>query len=212
MAGAGPISGNNMIQTLHPVYRDSVSRPVGQPGETEKQNREEAEAGSGSTNQTARVAEEFSLSEQRELDQLKKADSSVRSHELAHISAGGRFVRGGARFQYRTGPDGRQYAVAGEVSIDTSPIPGDPEATAEKMDTIRAAALAPADPSNQDRRVANMAGRLKSEALMEIALLQIRNQTDSQSAATEPATAAAAIYAARTDNGETVGSVINIVT
>lgn len=121
----------------------------------------------------------LNLSEQRQVDQLQKIDASVRAHELAHVSAGGRFVKTGARFQYRTGPDGRQYAVAGEVSIDTSPVPGDPQATVEKMDTIRAAALAPADPSSQDQRVAAMASRIRAEALMELSLMRIQEQADS---------------------------------
>lgn len=210
MAGADPISGSNQIHTIHPVHRNSVPASIEPPGETEKQSRQNADADSASKTRNSRTAEELSLSERRELDHLKKADSSVRSHELAHISAGGRFVKGGARFQYQTGPDGRQYAVGGEVSIDTSPVPGDPEATAEKMDTIRTAALAPADPSSQDRRVANMASRIKAEALMEIALQQIRNQTDSKTAGAESSTAAAAIYTTGTDNGQQVGSVIDI--
>jgi len=114
-----------------------------------------------------------------DIEQLKQLDSAVRSHELAHISAGGSFVKGGARFQYQKGPDGKQYAVGGEVSIDSSPVPGDPQATAEKMDKIRAAALAPMDPSSQDQRVATMASRIKAEALMELSLLQVKKKTAS---------------------------------
>jgi hypothetical protein len=87
-------------------------------------------------------------------EQLKRRDAEVRQHEAAHSAAAGAYARGGARFEYQTGPDGHAYAVGGEVDIDTSPAPNDPAATIAKMETVRAAALAPADPSGQDRRVA----------------------------------------------------------
>jgi hypothetical protein len=56
------------------------------------------------------------------------------------------------------------YAVGGEVSIDTSPVKGDPQATIAKMEAIKRAALAPADPSGQDRSVASEASQEESKA------------------------------------------------
>ena len=76
-------------------------------------------------------------------------------------------MRGGAHFQYKRGPDGRRYAVAGEVSIDTSPEK-DPRATLQKMRTVERAALAPAHPSPQDRRVAAQAAAKAIQAMIEI--------------------------------------------
>src|SRR5712692_3393491 len=67
-----------------------------------------------------------------ELALLAETDRHVRSHEQAHLAAAGQYARGGPSYQYQTGPDGKQYAIGGEVSIDTSPIPGDPAATAQK--------------------------------------------------------------------------------
>jgi hypothetical protein len=67
------------------------------------------------------------------------------------------------------GPDGRQYAAGGEVQIDTSEVKGDPVATIQKPQVIRAAALAPQDPSAQDRRVAVEANRMEAEARKELA-------------------------------------------
>ncbi|MBW2623087.1 MAG: hypothetical protein JRD68_09300 [Deltaproteobacteria bacterium] len=110
--------------------------------------------------------------EQAQLRQLKTRDREVRSHEQAHRAVGGGFVRGGARYSYQSGPDGRQYAVAGEVNIDTSPVPGDPEATIRKAQTVRRAALAPVNPSPQDRLVAAMASRMESQARTELARLK----------------------------------------
>ncbi len=104
-----------------------------------------------------------------ELAQLKSRDSEVRAHEAAHMAAGGRYITGGASYTYQRGPDGAEYAVGGEVGIDTSPVPGNPEATAEKMRTVRAAALAPSDPSAADLAVAASAAEAEAQAMAEIA-------------------------------------------
>ena len=50
-----------------------------------------------------------------------------------------------------TGPDGQRYAIGGEVPIDLSAVPGNPQATLQKALTIRRAALAPTDPSERIR-------------------------------------------------------------
>src|SRR5690606_36735775 len=50
-------------------------------------------------------------------------------------------------------------------------VPGDPRATMEKAQQIRRAAMAPAEPSPQDRRVAAEAARLEAEARAELAQL-----------------------------------------
>lgn len=107
--------------------------------------------------------------EKKEVQELKEQDAKVRRHEQAHVMAGGRYIRSRAQFQYVTGPDGKQYAVSGEVQIDTSEVPDDPEATIQKAQVVRRAALAPADPSPQDRRVAAEANRMEFEARMEVA-------------------------------------------
>jgi len=161
---------------------------------------------------SAEISGELSQPEQKKLEQLKHADRSVHSHELAHISAGGGYVRGGARFQYQKGPDGNRYAVAGEVSIDSSPIPGDPKATAEKMDKIRAAALAPSNPSNQDRRVANMANRIKAEALMELSLLQARSGEQNNRESADVLSSAAAMSYEKGNDDYRIGSSVDLVT
>ncbi len=100
---------------------------------------------------------------------MKKRDREVRQHEMAHLAAGGAYVRGGPTYGYRTGPDGQRYAVSGEVQIDSSEIPDDPEATLKKMETVIKAALAPKDPSGQDRRVAAQARQTEMKARAEIA-------------------------------------------
>lgn len=115
--------------------------------------------------------DQLSSQEQQQLAQLKQIDRLVRAHEQAHLVVGSNLVRGGASFAYQTGPDDQRYAVGGEVSIDASPA-ATPEETIPKAQHIRAAALAPADPSPQDQIVAAVAGRMEGEARMELALRQ----------------------------------------
>jgi hypothetical protein len=110
---------------------------------------------------------ELSDEEKAQVEALKQRDQEVRRHEAAHAAAGGQFA-GAPTFSYTQGPDGKRYAVGGEVSIDLSPG-RTPEETARKADQIRAAALAPADPSGQDRAVAAAATQMKAQAQAEAA-------------------------------------------
>jgi hypothetical protein len=70
---------------------------------------------------------------------------------------------------YEQGPDGVQYAVGGEVPISVSAVSGDPKATVEKMRTVRAAAMAPAQPSSTDLAVAAQAMQTLLQAQVELA-------------------------------------------
>lgn len=106
--------------------------------------------------------------EQKQIDKLKARDREVKTHEQAHIAAGGSYVKGGATYDYQTGPDGKQYAVGGSVNIDTSPVDGDPEATIAKAQVVIKAALAPAEPSGQDQKVASAARQMMNEARKEL--------------------------------------------
>lgn len=103
---------------------------------------------------------------QRQIQQLKATDQKVRTHEQAHVSAGGPHA-GSPQYQFTRGPDNRNYAVAGEVPIDSSPE-REPEATIRKMETVKRAALAPADPSPQDLRVAQQADAAAAQARTEL--------------------------------------------
>lgn len=118
--------------------------------------------------------------ELRMVKQLKQVDAEVRRHEMAHIAAGGRYITSGANFAYKRGPDGINYAVAGEVGIDTSPVPGDPEATMQKMRQIKASALAPANPSPQDIKVAAKATSLATKAMSDLMMLQAQEKAGRQ--------------------------------
>ena len=92
-------------------------------------------------------------------------------------------MRDGARFERVRGPDGRLYAVGGEVSIDASAA-NTPEATLAKAEIIRRAALAPADPSAQDRAVAAQAVKMATEARAEIARQRLSSEPADHSLST----------------------------
>lgn len=119
--------------------------------------------------------------ELRVVRQLEQTDRQVRAHEQAHLSVGADLVRGGPTYSYEIGPDDKRYAVGGEVSIDASPA-RTPEATIPKAQHIRSTALAPADPSAQDYRVAATASQMEINARM--ALAQQRSE-EIRSAGTE---------------------------
>lgn len=123
----------------------------------------------------------FDPKQQSEIQSLKDRDKDVRNHEQAHLSAAGGIAVSGASFQFVTGPDGQRYAVGGEVSIDTSAVANDPVATLRKAETIRRAALAPAQPSAQDYSVASKAAAMANKASIDILRSQqAAEQTGSQ--------------------------------
>ncbi len=94
--------------------------------------------------------------EQAYVRELQAIDREVRAHEAAHAATGGAYA-GRPTYEYVTGPDGIRYAVSGQVQIDSGTVAGDPEATIQKLETVRRSALAPAKPSGQDRAVAAQA-------------------------------------------------------
>jgi hypothetical protein len=131
-------------------------------------------------------ASELTPDQQAEVEKLKQRDQEVRAHEQAHVAAGGAYIKGGVSYQYQKGPDGRMYAVGGEVSIDTSPVSKDPSATITKMETVKRAALAPADPSGQDRAVAAAASQEETVARQELAQKSTGNKNGAETTAVHP--------------------------
>ncbi len=115
--------------------------------------------------------------ELKQIQALKARDREVKAHEQAHMAAGGRYVRGGPSYEYQQGPDGKRYAIGGEVSIDVSPE-SDPEETIRKMEVVIKAALAPARPSAQDRAVAARAQAQKAQASAELTKEEAQTNVD----------------------------------
>lgn len=111
--------------------------------------------------------DELTEEEEKQVQDLKKRDAEVKVHEQAHAAVGGSYASAPS-YEYTTGPDNKQYAVGGEVKIDASPVPNNPEATIRKMDIVIRAALAPAEPSSQDKQVALQAQKARLAAQQEL--------------------------------------------
>jgi len=160
-----------------PVVAGSATAPGEQPTEGENRSIRASEQASedklvGSptekTEQENENPQGLTEPELKQLAELKARDREVRAHEAAHQAVGGQHA-GAISYSYERGPDGAQYAVGGEVPIDVSPVAGDPQATIEKMRVVRAAAMAPAQPSSQDRAVAAQAMQTMLQAQVELA-------------------------------------------
>ncbi len=155
---------------------ESQSRVIGNKDQNaEQRSQQEDEKQSSDNAQSSSDVESRKESRQEAADnalirQLASIDRKVKAHEQAHASVGGVYA-GSPNFTYKTGPNGVRYAVAGEVPIDLSPVPGNPQATLAKAQQVSRAALAPADPSPTDRRIASSAQALASKARYEIARL-----------------------------------------
>lgn len=117
----------------------------------------------------AQRLDELSPEDKRVVEELKARDAEVRAHEQAHLAAAGGYARGGVQYETQRGPDNKLYAVGGHVQIDTAPIEGDPARSIQKAQTVRRAALAPRDPSGQDRQVAAKATQSEKSARDELA-------------------------------------------
>lgn len=149
---------------------------------------------------------ELSREEAKEVKDLKKKDKEVKAHERAHMAAGGGVVRGGPNYDYRVGPDGKRYAVGGHVDIETGPE-REPEATMRKMQQVKRAALAPADPSGTDLAVAAKASRTEAKARGELAEEKIEEAKERQDkSTTENKTTDYGTY-----HAEVAGKTINVV-
>ena len=139
------------------------------------------------------------VDEQMEIRKLAARDREVRAHEQAHAAVGGAHA-GHPHYQYTSGPNGVRYATSGHVNIDVSEVPNDPAATLQKMQTVARAALAPAEPSAADRKVAAEANQKAAAARAELA----RQSGERMQKVTEA-------DAQRTSIGSTAGSLIDLI-
>ena len=114
-----------------------------------------------------------------QIDRLKQIEEKVKAHEAAHKAVGGNLASS-ASYSFTQGPDGRSYITGGEVQIDMSDGKT-PQETVSRMQQVIRAALAPADPSGQDRAVAAQAASRMAEAQQE------KLQAESPTAKSDPA-------------------------
>ena len=177
-----------MQQTLHSEPVRQVNIPVSVSGEedgaaehplsdrvtlspealdvAQKAAEKSDQTSNGSSNlQNADAA--LSAEEQQVVQELKARDAEVRAHEQAHLSQAGKYAAGGISLSFQKGPDGRRYAVGGEVPISLSEE-STPEETVTKMETVQKAAMAPANPSAADRQIAAQAAMKATRARAEL--------------------------------------------
>lgn len=179
-ATQAPVTPAQSLEAPGDQPAESPEERLQRPGDQEARSpRELAEEG------TARQRQQAEEERQR-IERLASRDREVRNHEQAHAAVGSRYA-GPPAFTYTRGPDGKSYATSGEVSIDVSPVPNDPEATLRKMEIVQRAALAPAEPSAQDLRVAAQAQALAAQARSE--LNQLRREQDAAARAERKAEA-----------------------
>jgi hypothetical protein len=133
------------------------------------QSNENSERSENESKQQDRIQEQQQQQDLKLIRSLSQRDREVQAHENAHSAVGGQYA-GSANYTYQRGPDGVNYAVGGEVPIDVGIIQGNPQATLEKMKLVQRAALAPAEPSSQDRKVAAIAVQQANQARAEIVI------------------------------------------
>jgi hypothetical protein len=162
IAAAAPAAWSRLERGVDP--RAPVASDPASPGATDPR----APAADGAAAERERRATGALTDEDRaRVIELAQRDVHVRAHEAAHQAAGGALA-GGASFTYETGPDGRQYAVAGEVPIRIE-SGRTPDETIQNAQQARAAALAPSDPSPADLSIASAAAQLEAQARAQLA-------------------------------------------
>jgi len=125
-------------RSVLPKDKVSLSGETQDKSKTPDKSSKEAKGSVVKDDEVASADKEKALSEQqeKELIALQARDAEVKAHERAHKAVGGQYA-GSISYDYQQGPSGKRYAVGGEVSIDVSPVSGDPEKTIEKMNVIK---------------------------------------------------------------------------
>ena len=187
-------------QAIEGRGEQGADKQDGEPGQHAQQDSN----GDSDSKQSARQ-QQAEQQEQQQIRELSARDLEVKTHEQAHAAIGGQYA-GAPSYSYERGPDGKQYAVAGEVQIDIAPVPGDPQATEQKMQQVRSAALAPAEPSAADRRIAGEALQRQMQAQAE--LVQ-QNAATGKSAAAKVSTNTAETTETTTATSESANTTAN---
>ena len=157
------------------VDEDPLSKSLAES--SKKEHQKELDEKRAEEAQQSDNPENLSSDEKRLLKELSDRDSEVKTHESAHQALGGGLT-GAASYTYQEGPDGKMYAIGGEVSIST-PTSSNPEEAIRNARTVAASALAAGDPSPQDFAVASSASIMEMKAKQQEAK-EIQNASDKQ--------------------------------
>ena len=115
----------------------------------------------------ARDPVDLTAEEKTAVDRLRQRDAQVRQEEQAYAGSAGA-AAAPIIYTYATGPDGRQYAVGGEVSVRLSNPSGNPVQYAHAAARLSAAANAAVNPSAADLSAAHKGYQAISAALAEV--------------------------------------------
>ena len=149
--------GSHYNYTLDPTVHTSTQKT--DEGSNEKVSDKEKSDSASNT-------QKLDPAQQQQVNQLQARDTTVRAHEAAHKAAGGGLA-GSASFSYQKGPDGKMYAIGGEVPISFKEG-STPQETIANARQVVAAAIAPANPSPQDYAVASSARMMEMQAQQEL--------------------------------------------
>ncbi|MFA6197213.1 MAG: putative metalloprotease CJM1_0395 family protein [Sulfurimonas sp.] len=145
------------------VYEEDDSRKKSKNSQEKKLEKEQEQK----KVEKEKSANKLSPDEERLTKELQSRDTEVKAHEAAHQAAGGGMT-GAASYSYQQGPDGKMYAIGGEVSISMK-SGSSPEETARNARQIMASAMAAGSPSPQDYAVASSARIMEMKAEQQIA-------------------------------------------
>jgi hypothetical protein len=187
---AGSDAAAGVVVRLSPEARKQLGEHPAEPDSTDRsQKAEHAEKSSKDDEPKGPGEKRLTPKEEQVVHKLEARDTAVRAHEAAHMAAGGGLA-GGASYTFETGPDGQRYAVGGEVPVSIAPG-RTPDETIQNAQTVRAAALAPADPSSQDMAVAAQATQMEAQARQQKAAQQRDAGAPATGSAPESATGSA---------------------
>lgn len=150
----------NEVKNSNTTQKDTQNSSL-KNEDSQKQNKEQTQMVNGV---------ELDAKQIQQVRELQSIDRNVRAHEAAHQAAGGGLA-GAASFTFTKGPDNQMYATAGEVPIKMRKG-RTPEETIANARQIASAAMAPADPSPQDFKVAANASKMEFEARAEATKLK----------------------------------------
>lgn len=181
---AQPIKNIQHIQPETTFKSDSVKLTISPEAKNQSQSSDTTSKPDNSSKSP--TSTELRPEEERVLQRLKQNALDVKTHEHQHVAAAGGYVKSGPVYNYTTGPDGKRYAVGGHVSLDMSSIPNNPEATINKAQIIKRAALAPANPSGADRAVAASASKMEMKAREQLRTEQAKNKGNTNDKSQDP--------------------------
>ncbi|EIM1020665.1 hypothetical protein LMQ59_001581 [Campylobacter coli] len=162
--------GLNYNYASNSSYYDKTQKNNAEQENTENTNSQNKDSKQNNEQTQMINGVELTIQQVQQVRELQSIDRNVKAHEAAHQAAGGGLA-GAASFSYTRGPDNQMYATAGEVPIRMQKG-RTPEETIANTRQVVAAAMAPADPSPQDYKVAANALKMEFEARAEATKLK----------------------------------------